>query len=98
LAKREYEAWFITARESLRAYRDLNLTATIVRDPEEILGAKEWLSRQMHRGKAYVEIRHQPAFTQLMDLELAKKARSFRKFVREIELLLAGSVQAPQGL
>ena len=92
LAKCEYEAWFITARESLRGHPDLNLTATVVRDAEEILGAKEWVSKQMRRGRVYAEVRHQPAFTQLMDLELAKKARSFRKFVREVERLVAGSI------
>lgn len=45
LAKREFEAWFLAAAESLRGWRGLPETLEAPGDPEAIRGAKEWLGR-----------------------------------------------------
>lgn len=87
LAKCEYEAWFIAAIQSLGVHPDLRLNPKPVDSPEEIVGAKEWLATHMRSGK-YVETRHQPAFTNIMDLNAAQRTRSFCKLVSEIGRVL----------
>src|SRR5262249_21193203 len=47
LAKREYEAWFLAAIESLRGQRGLPVDLVAPKDPEAIRGAKEWLASRM---------------------------------------------------
>lgn len=47
LAKCEYEAWFLAAFESLRGKRGLAEDLPLVRDPEAIQGAKEFLRKYM---------------------------------------------------
>jgi hypothetical protein len=88
LAKREYEAWFIAAAESLRGRRGLSQDLVSDPSPEEIRGAKEWLSRWMPRGRPYSETTDQPAFTAVFDMEAARRADSFDKCYREIVRLL----------
>src|SRR5260221_953523 len=50
LAKREYEAGFLAAAESLRGKRGLPLDLAGPQDPEEIRGAKERLANPLTRG------------------------------------------------
>lgn len=88
LAKREFEAWFLAAAESLRGHRGLRDDLTAPPDPEAVRGAKEWLADRMPRTQAYSETTDQPALTELFDLEAACRADSFDKCYREIVRLL----------
>jgi hypothetical protein len=89
LAKREFEAWFLAAAESLRGKRGLSPDLTAPEEPESIRGAKEWLTAHMESGRKYVETLDQPALAAIFDLELARRAPSFDKLYREVASLLA---------
>lgn len=88
LAKKEYEAWFIAAAESLRGKRGLADDLVGAEDPEEIRGAKEWLSRYMPPNNPYAETTDQPALTALFDMQVARRSDSFDKCYREIAALI----------
>jgi hypothetical protein len=88
LAKREFEAWFLAAAESLRGKHGLPNDLRSPARPEDIRGAKEWLSDKMPYGRSYAETTDQPAFTELFDMSQARRADSFDKFYREIERML----------
>jgi hypothetical protein len=98
LAKREYEAWFLAAAESLRGQRGLSADLASPRVPEAIRGAKEWLQQHMPRGRVYAESTDQPALTRIFDLSAARRADSFDKCHREIERLLGLVRQATPGM
>lgn len=91
LAKREFEAWFLAAAESIRGRRGLPQDLESPETPEEIRGAKEWL-RSRAAGHRYLEVLDQPALAAVFDLKLARMAPSFdkcyREFARLIELLI----------
>ena len=89
LAKREFEAWFLAAAESLRGQRGLKHNLQPPNNPEEIRGAKEWLTRRMESNKKYREMLDQPAFTARFDFEQARQASSFDKCYRDIVRLLS---------
>ena len=88
LAKKEYEAWFIAAAESLRGKRGLPQDILSDPSPEDIRGAKEWLSHRMPEGLRYSETTDQPALTAVFDMDMARRADSFDKCHREIVGLL----------
>ncbi len=88
LAKREFEAWFLAAAESLRGRRGLSGNLTAPPDPEAVRGAKEWLADRMPQDQAYSETTDQPALTHLFDLGAARRADSFDKCYRAISQLL----------
>jgi hypothetical protein len=88
LAKREYEAWFLAGLASLRGYRGVKEDVEPPEDPEAIRGAKEWLRARMREGATYSPSLDQPALTNRLDLELARRADSFDKCVREIRRLI----------
>ena len=88
LAKREFEAWFLAAAESLRGKLGLPGNLESPGDPEGIRGAKEWLSDRMPLGRSYAETTDQPAFTAVFDMNAARRADSFDKCYREIESML----------
>lgn len=85
LAKREFEAWFIAAAESL----GLPPGQQKLPDPESIRGAKEWVGGNLLQ-RAYSETLHQPALTSRFDIEAARMAPSFDKFCRDVRKLLSG--------
>lgn len=87
-AKREFEAWFLAAAESLRGQRGLPGDLTGPPDPEVIRGAKEWLQDHMPHGQGYAESTDQPALTAVFDLNAARRADSFDKCHREVIRLL----------
>jgi hypothetical protein len=87
-AKREFEAWFLAAAESLRGQRGLPTDLTGPPDPEAIRGAKEWLQDRMPHGQGYAESSDQPALTAVFDMNAARRADSFDKCHREISRLL----------
>ncbi len=94
LAKREFEAWFLAAAESLRGQHGLPEGLEPPPDPEEIRGAKEWLSDRMSPGRSYAETTDQPAMTAVFDMEMARHADSFDKCYREIKNMLEQLRQA----
>ena len=88
LAKKEFEAWFLAAAGSLRGKHGLPNDLEAPADPEEIRGAKEWLSDKMLHGRSYAETTDQPAFAEIFDMNLARRADSFDKCFRAIEAML----------
>ncbi len=88
LAKKEFEAWFLGAAESLRGKHGLPNDLQSPEKPEEIRVAKEWLSDKMPQGRSYAESTDQPAFATLFDMNMARRADSFDKCYREIESML----------
>ena len=88
LAKREFEAWFLAAAESLAGRRGLRADLVPPSDPESVRGAKEWLTSNMTRGSRYSEVLDQPALTAVFDLVAARRSGSFDKCYREIWRLL----------
>jgi hypothetical protein len=91
LAKREFEAWFLAGAISLRGERTLSSDLDPPNQPEQISGAKEWLSMRMTSG--YSETLDQPAFAAALDLASARQSDSFDKLVRDLSALLG--VSAP---
>jgi hypothetical protein len=88
LARKEYEAWFIAAAESLRGQCDLSQDLVGDPNPENIRGAKEWLSSHMPRNRRYAETTDQATLTRVFDMQAARRADSFDKCYREIVRLL----------
>jgi hypothetical protein len=83
LAKREFEAWFIAAAESLNGHRGFAFDPADWTDAETPRDAKGWL-RQRIAGGVYGETTDQPAFAARFDLQQAfDGSRSFRKLCRE---------------
>jgi len=90
VAQREYEAWFLTAAESLRGHRKLPVELAPPDAPEAIRDAKGWLSQ--HKSDGYSETIDQPALTSIFDLTAARRADSFDKLFREVGRLFGLSV------
>lgn len=80
-AKREFEAWFLAAAESLVARKRLATGVTPPADPEAVSDAKGWLSRAM--GRHYSETLDQPALAAEFDLVAAGRCPSFAKLRRD---------------
>lgn len=88
-ANREYEAWFLAAMPSLRAHRAVHDDAAYDGDPEAPRDAKGHLAARMNTR--YRPKEHQPAFSSLVDPDLAfTRSRSFRRLCNAVEAL-AGS-------
>ncbi|HUG80268.1 MAG TPA: DUF4276 family protein [Bryobacterales bacterium] len=86
VAKHEYGSWFLAAAESFDESA-LSSDYAVAEDPEAISGAKERL-RDPATGRRYSPTIDQPAFTRIMSLASARRARSFDRFYREVERLL----------
>ncbi len=98
LAKREFEAWFLAAAESLRGRCGLPDDLEPPIDPETIRGTKEWLSHRMLPGRSYAETTDQPVLTAAFDMEVARRADSFDKCYREVKNMLEKLRQSSPGL
>jgi hypothetical protein len=84
IATREFEAWFLGAKESLRGRRGIRDDAKPPADVESIRGAKERVSSNMV-DRRYLAVDDQPALAAVMRLEAASaNCRSFRKLLREV--------------
>lgn len=89
IAQREFEAWFLGSKESLRGKRSIRTDAVSPDRPEAIRGAKEHLSQNMEESR-YLPVDDQPALAEYMDMEMARKrCPSFDKMFRDIGRLLA---------
>lgn len=89
LANREFECWFLSSKESLRGISGIQENTTAPLNPEKIRGAKEHLTRNMARGRRYLEADDQATFAEKFDLNDAKQScPSFDRCVREAERLV----------
>lgn len=89
LANREFECWFLGSKESLRGINGILEDATAPLNPENVRGAKAHLTRNMARGRRYLEVDDQATFVEKFDLNAARRCcRSFDKCFREAEHLL----------
>lgn len=89
LAKREYEAWFLAAIDSISGRRGLRHDVAPIPQPESVRDAKGVLTKSMTGTRAYSEVLDQPALTDLFDMELARgRSDSFDKCWREVVRLL----------
>ena len=70
VANREYEAWFLAAAGSLAGMSNLPDSLVAPEDPEDIRGAKEWISKKMGVSHKYSPARHQVVFRQLLLLKM----------------------------
>lgn len=101
LAKREYETWFIAGVKGLRGVKGLPGNILCPPNPEEIRGAKEWLSRHLPPKLPYAPTSLQASFTTYFDLgDAYDKSRSFRKMWKEMGRLasLWGATPLPRPL
>ena len=90
LAKREYEAWFLAAIESLHGQRGLECESVTIPDPEGPRDAKKALNGCMKEGRTYSPRIDQAALTARFDMELARRhSPSFDKCWREMARLLS---------
>lgn len=96
LAHHEFEAWFLASASSLKGLHWLNEEVEDHLSPEEVQDCKGWLERWMPKEGKYSETADQPAFTARFDFDLARKARSFRKFWKELELVCQAAGEATE--
>ena len=89
IPKYEFEAWFLAAAQSLGGRRGLREGLLPPVAPEDIRGAKEWLSRNMAPDRKYSPSIDQAALVAAMDLDAARSCRSFDRLCREIKRLVA---------
>jgi hypothetical protein len=82
LARREFETWFIAAAPSLRGVCGLPVDLTAPEYFDEIRDAKGWLGRQMPHG--YKETEHQTRLAAKFDLNQARRAHSFDRFIERL--------------
>ncbi len=95
LAKREYEAWFMAASDSLRGFRGFTFDGSLTDDPEAKRDAKRWMGERMEKG--YNPVVDQPAFSAKLDLvQASEKSRSFRKLCSEWRKQTRASAESQQ--
>jgi Domain of unknown function (DUF4276) len=91
-ACREFEAWFLGSKDSLRGVCGIRPDANAPDGPEAIRDAKGRLTSNMGSGRRYLEVDDQPVFAARMDLDLAlRRCLSFQRLVSELERILAAS-------
>jgi hypothetical protein len=87
-----FESWFVGSAESIAGRRGLRTDLISHPDPDNLHGAKEWLTRNMTE-KVYRETRDQKEFARIFDLNTARpRCPSFDKFFREVERLCHATV------
>jgi hypothetical protein len=88
LAKREFEAWFIAATESLGGYRGFPNGLIAPAAPEDIRDAKGWIEGRLGVNQYYVETYDQPRLAARFDLTTARRADSFEKCYRDVRRVI----------
>jgi hypothetical protein len=94
LAKREFESWFLASAESIANRVGLPPDIQAPANPENIRGAKEWLTDRMQGSRSYSPTLDQPILARHFDFEMASRADSFAKFRREVDRLLSEASDA----
>jgi hypothetical protein len=82
---RELENWFLAAAGSLSGKRGLPEGLVAPDRPEEIRGAKEWLSNRKITAGRYSPTVDQAPLVAIMDLQAARACRSFDRLVRKVQ-------------
>jgi hypothetical protein len=96
LANREFEAWFLAAKESLRGVRGIHDRALPPPAPDDVANAKGLLSSNME-GRRYLEVDDQSALADAMDLQAAeRRSPSFGKLLRDLRVLLDALGRSPR--
>ncbi len=91
-ACREFEAWFLGSKDSLRGVCGIRQTANAPDGPETIRDAKGRLTTNMDGSRRYLEVDDQPVLAARMDLELAlRRCVSFQRLLSELERILTPS-------
>jgi hypothetical protein len=89
LANKEFECWFLGAKESLRGVCGIRADAASVSQPEAIMGAKHHVSENMVGDRRYVAADDQAVLSARMDIDMARRScPSFDKLVRDIATLI----------
>ncbi len=88
LAKREFEAWFLAAAQSIAGRRGIRESVAPPADPESIRDAKGVLGSWMPSNRSYKPTLDQPALAAIFDLRAARSSPSFDKLWRDVEALL----------
>lgn len=89
LAKREYEARFLAAAESLRTHRKVDAIFSPPNNPPESYRDAKGQVAKMMRNKSYSPTVDQASLTEHFDLTMARAADSFDKCYRDIASLIA---------
>lgn len=90
IAKKEYEAWFLTGGDPIAGHPSMREDAVFPDEPESVRGAKERLESLFKHGHYYSETVDQPAFSDRINLVLARtRSRSFDKFYRDAVRMLS---------
>jgi hypothetical protein len=88
LAMREFEGWYLASASSFAGQYGFPTGLSSPSHPEQIRGAKEWLSRQRVSGRPYKPTVDQALLVSAFDMEQARRhAPSFDKFCRDVESL-----------
>lgn len=91
VAVKEFEAWFVAVADSLSGTRGFEFEGDVPDQPEEIRGAKEWISSRVSAGR-YHEVADQASFCARMNIDSARKrSRSFRKLYEEWSAIVAAA-------
>jgi hypothetical protein len=89
LAVKEFECWFLGAKESLRGRRGIRPDAVAPPEPENIRGAKGRLTANMMDCR-YMEVDDQAALADAFDLdEAATRCPSFERFRKVVSAIVA---------
>ncbi len=89
-AVREFEAWFLSAKESLRDVCGIRPNAVSPPNIETIRDAKRELERNMDDLRNYSGVDDAPRFAARLDIDAAcQNGPSFRRFCSEIKRLLS---------
>lgn len=81
LMVKEYEALFLAEPATTKKVLSISEEIEFPLDPENIRGAKEWLSSKMPKGYAYKETTHQEKLSASINLSLlAENSPNFRRF------------------
>jgi hypothetical protein len=84
IAHSMYEAWFLASMATISGHSGLPADLQTPADSELIGNPKAWINEHFLGGRAYKETQDQEAMTHLIDLDLARNARSFRRLLHAI--------------
>jgi hypothetical protein len=86
----EYETLFLADEETTRqVFTDIEPTLKFPVDPEQIRGAKEWLSEARAKGSNYKPMQHQARLSAQVDLNrLRLRSPSFVRFEKAVIKLI----------
>lgn len=88
LMVKEYESLFLAEKKAAQSVLKIKDSVTFPANPENIRGAKEWLSKHMGGGYSYKETLHQEKLTAKLELnELRMTSGSYRSFETAVGVL-----------